>query len=80
MNGAMSKSEDKGRCDRPKIPKTRKVLLSAVDAAMLRLILKDYREELTALLNRAKSSKKAKAYATENIKIIDDLKQKIFGL
>lgn len=80
MNGAMSKSEDKGRCDRPKTPMTRKVLLSAVDAAMLRLILKDYREELTALLNRAKSSKKAKAYATENIKIIDDLKQKIFGL
>ena len=76
----MSKSEDKGRCDRPKTPKRRKVLLSAVDAAMLRLILKDYREELTALLNRAKSSKKAKAYATENIKIIDDLKQKIFGL
>ena len=76
----MSKSEDKWRCDRPKTPKTRKVLLSAVDAAMLRLILKDYREELTALLNRAKSSKKAKAYATENIKIIDDLKQKIFGL
>lgn len=76
----MSKSEDKGRCDRPKTLKTRKVLLSAVDAAMLRLILKDYREELTALLNRAKSSKKAKAYATENIKIIDDLKQKIFGL
>ena len=76
----MSKSEDKGRCDRPKTTKTRKVLLSAVDAAMLRLILKDYREELTALLNRAKSSKKAKAYATENIKIIDDLKQKIFGL
>lgn len=76
----MSKSEDKGRCDRPKTSKTRKVLLSAVDAAMLRLILKDYREELTALLNRAKSSKKAKAYATENIKIIDDLKQKIFGL
>lgn len=76
----MSKSEDKGRCDRPKPPKTRKVLLSAVDAAMLRLILKDYREELTALLNRAKSSNKAKAYAEENIKIIDDLKQKIFGL
>lgn len=76
----MSKSEDKGRCDRPKTTKTRKVLLSAVDAAMLRLILKDYREELTALLNRAKSSNKAKAYATENIKIIDDLKQKIFGL
>lgn len=76
----MSKSEDKGRCDRPKTSKTRKVLLSAVDAAMLRLILKDYREELTALLNRAKSSKKAKAYASENIKIIDDLKQKIFGL
>ena len=76
----MSKSEDKGRCDRPKPPKTRKVLLSAVDAAMLRLILKDYREELTALLNRTKSSNKAKAYASENIKIIDDLKQKIFGL
>ena len=76
----MSKSKDKGRCDRPKTPMTRKVLLSAVDAAMLRLILKDYREELTALLNRAKSSNKAKAYATENIKIIDDLKQKIFGL
>lgn len=76
----MSKSKDKGRCDRPKTPKQRKVLLSAVDAAMLRLILKDYREELTALLNRAKSSNKAKAYATENIKIIDDLKQKIFGL
>ena len=76
----MSKSKDKGRCDRPKTFKTRKVLLSAVDAAMLRLILKDYREELTALLNRAKSSNKAKAYATENIKIIDDLKQKIFGL
>ena len=76
----MSKSEDKGRCDRPKTPKTRKVLLSAVDAAMLRLILKDNREELTTLLNRAKSSNKAKAYATENIKIIDDLKQKIFGL
>ena len=76
----MSKSKDKGRSHRPKTPKTRKVLLSAVDAAMLRLILKDYREELTALLNRAKSSNKAKAYATENIKIIDDLKQKIFGL
>lgn len=76
----MSKSKDKGRCDRPKTHETRKVLLSAVDAAMLRLILKDYREELTALLNRAKSSNKAKAYATENIKIIDDLKQKIFGL
>jgi hypothetical protein len=56
------------------------VLLSAVDAAMLRLILKDYREELTALLNRTKSSNKAKAYASENIKIIDDLKQKIFRL
>lgn len=76
----MSKSEDKGRCDRPKTSKPRKVLLSAVDAAMLRLILKDYREELTALLNRAKSSNKAKAYASENIKIIDDLKQKIFEL
>ena len=76
----MSKSEDKGRCDRPKTPKTRTMRLRAVDAAMLRLILKDYREELTALLNRAKSSNKAKAYATENIKIIDDLKQKIFGL
>lgn len=74
----MSKSKDKGRCDRPKTPKTRKVLLSAADAAMLRLILKDYREELTALLNR--KSEKAKAYASENIKIIDDLKQKIFGL
>ena len=47
---------------------------------MLRMILANYREELTALLNRAKSSNKAKAYATENIKIIDDLKQKIFGL
>lgn len=76
----MSKSEDKGRCDRPKTSKPRKVLLSAVDAAMLRLILTNYRDELTALLNRAKSSKKAKAYASENIKIIDDLKQKIFGL
>lgn len=74
----MSKSEDKGRSHRPKPPKTRKVLLSAADAAMLRLILKDYREELTALLNR--KSEKAKAYAIENIKIIDDLKQKIFGL
>lgn len=74
----MSKSEDKGRSHRPKPPKTRKVLLSAADAAMLRLILKDYREELTALLNR--KSEKAKAYASENIKIIDDLKQKIFGL
>lgn len=74
----MSKSEDKGRCDRPKPPKTRKVLLSAADAAMLRLMLSDYRADLTALLNR--KSEKAKAYATENIKIIDDLKQKIFGL
>lgn len=74
----MSRSEDKGRSHRPKPPKTRKVLLSAADAAMLRLILKDYREELTALLNR--KSEKAKAYASENIKIIDDLKQKIFGL
>lgn len=72
-----TKAEDKG-ANAPKSPKTRKVLLSAVDAAMLRLILKDYREELTALLNR--KSNKAKAYATENIKIIDDLKQKIFGL
>lgn len=76
----MSKSEDKGRCDRPKPPKTRKVLLSAADAAMLRLILTNYRDELTALLNRTKSSNKAKAYASENIKIIDDLKQKIFRL
>ena len=76
----MSKSKDKGRCDRPKTSKTRKVLLSAVDAAMLRLILTNYRDELTALLNRAKSSNKAKAYASENIKIIDDLKQKIFRL
>lgn len=76
----MSKSEDKGRCDRPKTPKTRKVLLSTADAIMLRMILANYREELATLLNRAKSSKKAKAYATENIKIIDDLKQKIFGL
>ena len=75
-----TKAEDKGRETRPKSPKIRKVLLSAVDAAMLRLMLKDYREELTALLNRAKSSEKAKAYARENIKIIDDLKQKIFGL
>lgn len=74
-----TKAEDKG-ANAPKSPKTRKVLLSTVDAAMLRLILKDYREELTALLNRAKSSNKAKAYASENIKIIDDLKQKIFGL
>lgn len=76
----MSKSEDKGRCDRPKTPKTRKVLLSTADAIMLRMILANYREELATLLNRAKSSKKAKAYAEENIKIIDDLKQKIFGL
>lgn len=72
-------AEDKGAAA-PKSPKIRKVLLSAVDAAMLRLILTNYRDELTALLNRAKSSNKAKAYATENIKIIDDLKQKIFGL
>ena len=76
----MSKSEDKGRSHRPKPPKTRKVLLSAADAAMLRLMLSDYRADLTALLNRAKSSEKAKTYASENIKIIDDLKQKIFGL
>lgn len=76
----MSKSEDKGRCDRPKTPKTRKVLLSTADAIMLRMILANYREELATLLNRAKSSKKAKAYAEENIKIIDDLKQKIFRL
>ena len=76
----MSKSEDKGRCDRPKTPKTRKVLLSAVDAAMLRLMLNEYRADLEATLNRTKASKKAKAYAEENIKIIDDLKQKIFGL
>jgi hypothetical protein len=76
----MSKSEDKGRCDRPKTPKTRKVLLSAVDAAMLHLMLNEYRADLEATLNRTKSSNKAKAYATENIKIIDDLKQKIFGL
>lgn len=74
----MSKSEDKGRSHRPKPPKTRKVLLSAADAAMLRLMLSDYRADLTALLNR--KSEKAKAYASENIKIIDDLKQKIFGL
>lgn len=76
----MSKSKDKGRCDRPKTPKTRKVLLSTADAIMLRMILANYREELATLLNRAKSSNKAKAYAEENIKIIDDLKQKIFGL
>jgi hypothetical protein len=43
-------------------------------------MLNEYRADLTALLNRAKSSNKAKAYASENIKIIDDLKQKIFGL
>lgn len=71
-----TKAEDKGAA----APKTRKVLLSTADAIMLRMILTNYREELTALLNRAKSSNKAKAYATDNIKIIDDLKQKIFGL
>lgn len=74
-----TKAEDKGAAA-PKSPKTRKVLLSTADAIMLRMILTNYREELTALLNRAKSSNKTKAYATENIKIIDDLKQKIFGL
>lgn len=74
-----TKAEDKGAAA-PKSSKTRKVLLSTADAIMLRMILTNYRDELTALLNRAKSSNKAKAYATENIKIIDDLKQKIFGL
>lgn len=74
-----TKAEDKGAAA-PKSPKIRKVLLSTADAIMLRMILTNYRDELTALLNRTKSSKKAKAYATENIKIIDDLKQKIFGL
>lgn len=62
-----TKAEDKGAAA-PKSPKTRKVLLSTADAIMLRMILTNYREELTALLNRAKSSNKAKAYATENIK------------
>lgn len=77
----MSKSEDKGAdAPKPVKVKTRKVLLSVPDAALLRLMLDEYEEILTRELRKKTSTKKTKECAEVNIKIINDLKQKIFGL